>query len=239
MNTTPSSTPYTKEQAKVHDAVLAEATVAHFRADSRREHEIDSAHRLAGDRKGRARRASAWALTDAEACERVEAIASGGGPHASSARRVLDALTAAEREIDARQAEIAGLEQIWRDRGRWSRFFVVTGGHVHRSRACHTLRPTTRICWLPDLSGESEAEAVAKLGAVLCTVCFPSAPVEWTTQAPKAADPDVCGGSGTYVPNAQRRYRSAWGYCPTCGAWVAVTTTGVARKHKAAAATTT
>lgn len=61
----------------------------------------------------------------------------------------------------------------------WSRFFLVTSsaGHVHSSTGCHTCRDTTTYGWMPELSGKSEAEAVAELGAVLCSACFPTAPV--------------------------------------------------------------
>lgn len=69
----------------------------------------------------------------------------------------------------------------------WSRFFVVTSstGHIHSSMYCHTCRPTTAFGWLPDLSGQSQADAIAglfKLGgdraaAALCSACFPDAPV--------------------------------------------------------------
>lgn len=62
----------------------------------------------------------------------------------------------------------------------WSRFFLVTSsnGHVHSSMHCSTCRPTTTYGWLPELSGSTEAEAVADLGSNLCSVCFPTAPVE-------------------------------------------------------------
>lgn len=62
----------------------------------------------------------------------------------------------------------------------WSRFFLVisSAGHIHRSQECHTCRVTTEYGWLPKLSGKSEDEAVEKLGPKLCSVCFPSAPVE-------------------------------------------------------------
>ena len=46
--------------------------------------------------------------------------------------------------------------------------------------------PTTSFSWLPTLSGLSEADAVEAHGAILCTVCFPSAPVEWTGGVAKA-----------------------------------------------------
>lgn len=82
--------------------------------------------------------------------------------------------------------QIADLEEQARELGAlytgWSRFFLVTSssGHVHSSMSCSTCRPTTRFGWLPSLSGQDEAEAVAELGPTLCTVCFPSAPVEFT-----------------------------------------------------------
>lgn len=65
----------------------------------------------------------------------------------------------------------------------WSRYFLVTSspGHIHSSMYCPTCRFTTTYGWLPQLSGNTEAEAVAEHGPTLCTVCFPSAPVAWTT----------------------------------------------------------
>jgi hypothetical protein len=77
----------------------------------------------------------------------------------------------------------------------WSRFFLVTSsvGHIHSSMCCSTCRPTTTYGWLPSLSGKSEEEAVEAHGPALCSVCFPSAPVEWVggkitkAQAAKAA----------------------------------------------------
>lgn len=71
----------------------------------------------------------------------------------------------------------------------WSRFFLVTSskGHIHSSMGCSTCRPSTRYGWLPELSGKAEAEAVAECGPALCTVCFPTAPLEWTEQAITAA----------------------------------------------------
>lgn len=63
----------------------------------------------------------------------------------------------------------------------WSRFFLVTSskGHIHSSMHCSTCRPTTGYGWLPHLSGRTEADCVEEFGAALCTVCYPSAPVEW------------------------------------------------------------
>lgn len=65
----------------------------------------------------------------------------------------------------------------------WQRFWLVTSsenGHVHRTTACSTCRPRTTFALLPDLSGLTEEDAVGSQGSILCSVCFPSAPVEWT-----------------------------------------------------------
>lgn len=64
----------------------------------------------------------------------------------------------------------------------WSRFFLVNAGHIHRSMSCSSCnkgRSATVFTWLPELSGLTEADAVAAHGAHLCTVCFPTAPTEW------------------------------------------------------------
>lgn len=83
---------------------------------------------------------------------------------------------------DERQALMQQRDELENEYTGWSRFFLVTSspGHVHSSMHCSTCRPTTRFGWLPELSGSDEASAVDELGPTLCTVCFPSAPVEWT-----------------------------------------------------------
>jgi hypothetical protein len=88
--------------------------------------------------------------------------------------------------LDEREAQLTELEFQARELEAtytgWSRFFLVTSssGHIHSSTHCSTCRLTTRYGWLPELSGKDEATAVAELGPTLCSVCFPSAPVEWT-----------------------------------------------------------
>ena len=71
---------------------------------------------------------------------------------------------------------------------RWSRFFLVTSssGHIHSSMCCSTCnkgRKATTFALLPELSGRDEKAAVEKLGPALCSVCFPSAPVEFVENA--------------------------------------------------------
>lgn len=92
----------------------------------------------------------------------------------------------------ADQAE-AAFQQAWakykeadKQYAGWSRFFAVTGGHVHSSMSCSTCNKrgkATTFSWVPSLSGLDEASAVNALGPTLCSVCFPSAPVEHQQQA--------------------------------------------------------
>lgn len=71
---------------------------------------------------------------------------------------------------------------------QWSRFFLVSNsnGHIHSSMSCGTCFPTTRYRWVTSLSGQTEAEAVEELGEILCSICYPSAPVAWTDGESKA-----------------------------------------------------
>lgn len=117
--------------------------------------------------------------------------------------------------------------------GGWTRFFHVV--HIHKSMHCSSFRPTTKIGWLPQLSGRTEAEAVKEQGETLCTICYPSAPVALTQ---KQADPNACAGSGKpyskeYSTGRERSHYGRAGYCPECLRWQTVTASGVMRKHKA------
>lgn len=247
MSTNSTATTYTKAQAKAHDAKLAEAAATLYTAQVRANNAANDIHRAAGDterRLGRGRSSElTWTMTLADATTAAEAVAGGNveslGPIAAwrlerAPQRAADALAAhkaARDAVTAARAVVEQLEEVWLTHGQWSRFFVVQGGHIHSSTMCHSLRLTTRIGWLPDLSGESEADAVAAYGTVLCSKCFPSAPVEWTTKAPKPLDPSECPGSRKYVPGANLRLCSPRGTCPECGQHVSVTSTAKARKH--------
>lgn len=60
----------------------------------------------------------------------------------------------------------------------WTRAFIVSGGHVHRSTRCHTCFTTTVFYGVPQCSGMDEAEIVELAGERACTVCYPTAPVD-------------------------------------------------------------
>ncbi len=139
-------------------------------------------------------------------------------------------------------AERAALDDVYAANGGWSRFFLVSGGHIHASTACSTCNKgetPTEFGWLTDLSALTEADAVTTHGALLCTVCFPSAPVEWTnfyeTQA-AAKKAARCPGSGTrdYTRETARLGYAAgnYGTCSHCGQNTTLTATNKLRGHK-------
>lgn len=124
------------------------------------------------------------------------------------------------------------------DEAPWSRFFLVnnTGGHIHSSMHCSTCRWDTSFSWLPSLSGLTEKDAVAEHGAILCTVCFPSAPVEWTNGhdlAKAEREAAYCPGRPTGEID-YRGYNNRYGdaKCDTCGKYCRLTADGNLRKHK-------
>lgn len=140
-------------------------------------------------------------------------------------QRALDTHRTALATLNRLQNEIIEQDKLYTG---WSRFFLVAqaNGHIHSSMSCSTCYPTTQYGWLPTLSGLTEADAVAAQGPRLCTVCFPSAPVEWTVGV--TSDKTYCVGSGTYA-KTNRRYAK----CETCGRGVTVTSAGNIRKHEA------
>ncbi|ASR85241.1 hypothetical protein I5H06_gp63 [Mycobacterium phage SirPhilip] len=220
---------YTKAEAKAADAILAELTGTYYAAYGVWQAAVDRVHSAAGDSKTR----YGWKMSTDDALakaqeraddERIVRYNREGYARAIAAYTpALDSVRVADQAIDEHEAA---------NYKGWQRFFLVPDGHIHATRACSSLRITTKIGWLPNLSGETEAEAVAAHGAMLCTKCFPSAPVEWTRGLDAPAD--QCAGSGKrYVEGTlNRRYRSAYGECAECHTVQTVTQYGVMRKHK-------
>jgi hypothetical protein len=119
----------------------------------------------------------------------------------------------------------------------WSRFFLVPAGHIHSSMNCSSCnrgKNATVFTWLPELSGLTEADAVAAHGAWLCTTCFPTAPVEHTNAdelANAAKKTAQCSGSGEVPTEYNRHYD---GRCSGCGKWQTINLgSGRIRAHKA------
>lgn len=144
-----------------------------------------------------------------------------------------------EETVEELKGEIAKASKVAQDFNAenytgWSRFFLVK--HIHNTHHCSSFRPTTRVGWLPDVSGLTEAEAVAAHGETLCTICFPTAPVELTV---KPVDESICEGSGRMYDPAkltgrEKAYYSPSGTCGTCGTRQSLAARGSLkiRKHK-------
>lgn len=153
---------------------------------------------------------------------------------ASNEQRVAEVNAQIENHKEVLKAlyeEASEIEAPFR-KNPWNRFFLVQGGHIHRSMNCSTCYSTTQFGWLPALSGLTEADAVEAHGTRLCSVCFPTAPVEWTVGLAK---PEGCAGTGTYgvgKDGAEPTWRDRYRFCETCNDYVAVTSRGVLRKHK-------
>lgn len=84
-----------------------------------------------------------------------------------------------EIELAELENEAFPYEAEYATRG-WRRFFLVTNqnGHIHTSMSCSTCFHDTQFAWLPEYSGLTDEEIVAKEAYRACTVCLPIAPAE-------------------------------------------------------------
>lgn len=225
------------------DAQLAELHQAKAKATGRVESAWTAIHWAANDKghyvsRGRSRQ-KVWAMSHAEARDKVAEIAQHGAYDSHQAQQALERLAEWEEAVETFDVKIIEINTEFNRRGGWSRFFMVPGGHIHSSLHCSTCRPTTQFGWLPELSGQTEADAVAEHGALLCTVCYPSAPVEWRNfyelQEQAKADAN-CPGSGRYyddsLPHRKGYYTGNWATCPECGEGVTLTSGLKLRKHQ-------
>jgi hypothetical protein len=199
-----------------------------------------SVHYALGERAnyvGRSGRKT-WPTTDADAVAAARARGDEQVPRMAGGYTFADMVAkynTAVADLAALDAEEAPLNAGFVRRGRWSRFFVVqqNNGHIHSSMACSTCNrngSATSFGWNPELSGLTEAEAVAKLGPSLCTVCFPSAPVEWTV-GKRAADHCI-GSDKRPMGDTKRVGMSRYGKCTQCKAMPVVKAGGLLKKHK-------
>lgn len=163
------------------DTAIAETFMALEKAEVMVHRAIEDVRRAAGQKRSNYG-SGPWSGTVGEATTLLAGLVEEGdsavyssGWHTPS--EVLDSLQAARDAAEQAAADYVDAEQQYTG---WSRFFAVMDGHIHSSRACTTCYVTTRFGWLPALSGLTEADAVGMYGDMLCTICFPSAPVEQT-----------------------------------------------------------
>lgn len=146
-------------------------------------------HRAAGDKQTGSswdRNGRQWQMSWADAVAAAQRIADTDETYIGrDAVKAMERLAEAEQAVADVLAAQEPLHQEFYRRGGWTRAFIVqnAGGHVHKDMNCSTCFPTTSYGWLPQVSGLTESEIVAKAGSDACTVCYPSAPVETLARA--------------------------------------------------------
>lgn len=217
---------------------------AQLKAD--RDHAATLAHRALEEKPMRVagQRKSTWPTDDDDAVIACAALVRDGFQQKSwlpDPADVVKRYDAAETALELVAAEMATLNAEFVGRRGWSRFFQVTSsaGHVHSSMECSTCYLSTEYGWLPEWSGQSEDEALAALhkGAhMMCSVCFPNAPVAYyTRREPTADEARASGKCHNTVPTWPdgRAWTAKWAKCGECGAPdVSVTNAGNLRQHE-------
>lgn len=172
------------------DTALADIYEAQLRNRSNTAHAYDTIRHQAGQRRTYGTRNPDWSGSLSDALDKVREVAASDAVSyiVNDARKALQRLEELGDENITLNAAEDALQAVYASHGGWSRFFLVknNNGHIHSTMNCSTCRFDTEFGWLPALSGLTEAEAVAAHGSILCTICYPSAPVEWTNGENKA-----------------------------------------------------
>lgn len=189
------------------DTALAKADRSSIQNYAAVTHLTDRAHALIGDKESRRwnqyakRYLSSYATTDADTWAKVEAMAAAGDTttagwrsrgNAGQIMAELDQLNIERRTIESVRG---ALREQYALRG-WSRYYVVTSsaGHIHNDTWC-SRRNATTYGWLPQFSGRSVEAMIDSEGPVMCTKCYPDAPLTATTgKVTKARAEAMSGG---------------------------------------------
>lgn len=173
-----STTSTIHEHAVEVDTLLEETYRQAFVVGADIQHEEDNIRRIAGQTYD-------WRVTKQWSGTFEDAVAFSAFTSDWQAKGHAEAI-AKRDELIAKRVElrktIAECNADWRAHGCWSRFYLVcnSNGHIHSSKDCSTCYDSTQYLWLTNLSGLTEEDAVQAEGEILCTICFPSAPVSWT-----------------------------------------------------------
>ncbi|MCX5066711.1 hypothetical protein OOJ91_12555 [Micromonospora lupini] len=200
-------------------------------------------HYALNERRVRYGRRETWPTTTEEALAAVRARVADPEyrevPWGGSPAKSLTAYETAVTALDAVRAEADPLNAEFARRGGWTRFFSVKqhNGHIHSSMNCSTCNRgvyATEFGWNADLSGMSMAEAIThfdRRAYVLCTVCYPDAPVEWTVHTERT---DRCKGTDRPPVEGTRKKQGMrfYGQCPECSDRPYINVNGGLRAHK-------
>ena len=172
------------------DNLWADLDMACAQLDRRLAALTDHAHYTAGDRRVRSYGHTSWGMTYGEVWAKIEAMVAAGDTtkpfHVAaprSAAELLDAQTDLETLRRANRREVEPLREEYARRNGWLRYFVVTSstGHVHSNVYC-SHRGSTTYGWMPDYSGAEVDTMIAELGPVMCSKCYPDAPLAFTSK---------------------------------------------------------
>lgn len=244
MSATPAAQDLNTLAPKDFDEALAALHKRYNQAANTLNSALTSVHYAARDRRIGYGKDARWTLSDAEATAQARTFLDDqeNPRYRHEAKDALERLEKAQSAVDALEKAIDEYDEVFQARGGWARFFLVnnTNGHIHSSRGCSSCTFTTDFSWLPSVSDKSESEAVAEFGPMLCTRCFPSAPIEWTNHWEKEEERKKalsCPGSGTtdWVAGSTRFgfVSGNGGTCSHCNEWAAATSSRNIRKHKA------
>lgn len=171
---------FTREQAKAADQELYDAMLVVADKKARLASAFDSVHYAVSDERNRRfDPRSGWKLSDEQAIVKAQERIAAKAFRSNEGESALDRLTQAGVELDQAKAAQT-LADKWADHGRWNRYAVVPGGHIHTKMGCFTLKWNTDVRWAYPVSGDSVEEAIETYGEALCTHCFPDAPVAAT-----------------------------------------------------------
>lgn len=181
MTATTAPATFTRTEAKQADQELYSAMLVVGDKQDRVKRALDSVHRTVGDSYRRQYDSrSGWKMSAAEATTAAaDKAATDTTYKGQEAARALENLAKAEAELTQARAEVKAADK-WADNGRWNRYAVVPGGHIHNEMGCFTLRWDTDVRWAYPVSGDSVADAIEAYGTVLCSHCYPEAPVAQT-----------------------------------------------------------
>lgn len=234
--TTTTAAPLTEQTPAEIDTQLADLYRQESNAQGRVAAAVNAMHRALGERQDPWAKRKTWPTTDAVAVAKVTAIVTAPDYRETvgdTTAKAYAAYTTAKAEVARIQIAAAPLHAEYANR-RWSRFFTVqqNNGHIHSSMNCSTCnngRTATEFGWNPELSGLTEREAVNALGPIMCTVCYPSAPLAWTAGRTEVEDPTKC--SNRTGVNYRTIGMSRVGDCDVCGARGVANSGGGLRKH--------
>lgn len=163
------------------DTELANHHLAHAKAVAEGNRLVQRAHAAAKDTKRWVGRRQVWNNTEENVLRILRGIVAGDVPATPfEVRNAKDILAGIDVAIWSVKAERKAIDVMNAYYTGWSRFILCTspGGHVHTALGCSSLRFDTPTEWHPELSGLTTAEAVDLLDTGLCSICYPSAPVE-------------------------------------------------------------